>query len=520
MVQGREAIVRFINHAELANSVHLHGSFSRAPFDGWADDITQPGQYKDYYYPNAQNARTLWYHDHAVDHTAENAYYGQAGFYILHDDQELALGLPQGNYDIPLGLAAKRFNPDGTLWDPEANAEETSLYGDVFMVNGQPWPYLSVEPRWYRFRFCNTGISRTYRISFEDPNGVPQKFKMIGSDAGLLLNPVEVTSFDMSIAERWEVMFDFSSFKGKNITMKNARQVAADIDFAATDRIMQFRVGKDVTDQAGNQAPPSPLRSVPFPPKKDGVDRHFLFEHKNGKWEVNGVTWSDVSQRVLAKPQRGAIEVWELQNGGGGWSHPIHIHLVDFQAIYRSGGRGAVQPYEAVALKDVIWLGPSETVRVIARYAPWDGLYMFHCHNLIHEDHEMLAAFNVTDLKDLGYTDKTHFIDPMEPRYQAKSFSDDDFAARTGDFSDQAIADKVAFFDSLDAYAHVEDAEAALVAYWNSKTTTSTTTTVKATSTPQTTTTSTATKTKRDALAIAEETMAAQAKKRGSMFQS
>lgn len=100
-----------------------------------ADDITKPGQYKDYYYPNAQNARTLWYHDHAVDHTAENAYLGQAGFYILHDDAERALNLPSGKYDIPIGLAAKRFNPDGSLWDPEVNHETTSLYGDVFMVN-------------------------------------------------------------------------------------------------------------------------------------------------------------------------------------------------------------------------------------------------------------------------------------------------------------------------------------------------------------------------------------------------
>ena len=62
MEQGTEAIVRFINHGDRANSVHLHGSYSRAPFDGWAEDTTEVGQYKDYYYPNSQVARTLWYH--------------------------------------------------------------------------------------------------------------------------------------------------------------------------------------------------------------------------------------------------------------------------------------------------------------------------------------------------------------------------------------------------------------------------------------------------------------------------
>jgi hypothetical protein len=111
----------------------------RAPFDGWADDTTEPGQYKDYYYPNAQAARTLWYHDHAAMHTAENAYYGQAGFYILEDDHKNGLKLPSGDYDIPLALAAKRYNADGTLWDPEANGETVSVFGDVIQVNGQPW---------------------------------------------------------------------------------------------------------------------------------------------------------------------------------------------------------------------------------------------------------------------------------------------------------------------------------------------------------------------------------------------
>ncbi|OCL13988.1 hypothetical protein AOQ84DRAFT_309695, partial [Glonium stellatum] len=477
MRQGREAIVRFVNHADRANSVHLHGSYSRAPFDGWADDITEPGQYKgkaniptDYYYPNRQNARTLWYHDHAVDHTAENAYYGQAGFYILQDSQEDALGLPAGKYDLPLSLAAKRYNSDGSLWDPEANNEQVSVFGDVIHVNGQPWPYLEVEPRKYRLRFLNTGVSRSYQLYFEVDGALGQQitFTMIGSDAGLLLNPVPTETLFISVAERWEAIFDFSAYAGKNVTLRNSRKVAADNDYNSTDQVMRFKVGNTVTDNSNNlpNGLPSELRDVPFPTPRDPIDHTFKFERQNGKWEINGIVWSDVNQRVLARPQRGAIEKWELQNGGGGWSHPIHIHLVDLQMTSRTGGRGELMPYEKVALKDVMWLDTSETVDVIARYAPWDGIYMFHCHNLIHEDHEMLAAFNVTALSDLNYNDTTRFIDPMEPRYRAKPFQESDFQGRTSDFSDSAIAEKVAFFTSLDAYAHVEDAEEALSKYW------------------------------------------------------
>lgn len=167
-------------------------------------------------------------------------------------------------------------------------------------------------------------------------------------------------------------------------------------------------------------------------------------------------------------------------------------------------------PYEQVALKDVVWLNTGETVRVIARFAPWDGepkqrlcttqtitltyrpgLYMFHCHNLIHEDHAMMAAFNVTSLTDLGYSEKTHFIDPMEPAYRAKGFSESDFTGRLGPFSDGAIQDNTDGLSALDAYKDIDKVEEALVSYWA---TASTLVTVTG-SASKTTTTSSATST-------------------------
>lgn len=489
MEKNREAVVRFISRAELDISVHLHGSYSRAPFDGWAEDVTKKGQYKDYCksnfnqwgiihpisyyifymlagmarddanpldYPNKQSARTLWYHDHAVHHTAENAYFGQAGFYILHDPAEDKLGLPNGQYDLPLALSSKQYNKDGTLFSPAS--ETVSLWGDVIHVNGQPWPYHKVEPRKYRLRFLDASISRAFKLTFEDGSKkVP--FHVIGADTGLLTKPVQTDNLEISMAERWEIVIDFSAYAGKNITVKNARDVQADEDYNSTDKVMQFVVGKTVSSTANNGALPSSLRTVPFPPTKNGVDRSFKFEKKGGEWTVNGVTFADVNNRILAKPARGAVEIWELENSSGGWSHPVHIHLVDFQILSRTGGKRGVLPYEKEALKDVVLLGTNEKVRVIARFAPWDGVYMFHCHNLIHEDHDMMAAFNVSSLSDWGYPETTKIIDPMDEAYRAKDYKD-------SDFEEEHIQERLKEFYLLDAYGDPDKVEEALESYY------------------------------------------------------
>ncbi|KAJ0159365.1 Bilirubin oxidase [Colletotrichum tanaceti] len=134
--RGEEAVIRFTNHAKMASFIHLHGSYSRTPWDGWAEDTTAVGEYKDNNYPDSQSLRTLWYHDHVIDHTAENACFGQAGVYVLHESAEDGLGLPAryGIYYITLILSAKQYNKDGTLYSPAS--KDTSLYGDVSTSTG------------------------------------------------------------------------------------------------------------------------------------------------------------------------------------------------------------------------------------------------------------------------------------------------------------------------------------------------------------------------------------------------
>ena len=419
---GTESIVRLTNNNDLSSAMHLHGAWTRAPWDGWADDYIQPGQFKDYYYSGSQNARTLWYHDHANGHTSVDAYYGQNGVHIIYDPAEDSLGLPSGKYDVPLVIIDKIYQGNGDLVSP---ADQTiNFIGDIIHVNGQPFPYFEVEPRMYRLRFVNTALSRPFELYFADESMTYQNMQVIGSDGGLFGSPITTDTLSLSMGERYEVVFDFANYKGQNVTLGNMFQIPDIANYNHTDMVMRFVVGDTVTDMSNNNVPSTLVDQsslVQNPGPDSTVDHVFNFQRDNNEWTINGVTFNDTASRVLARPPMGSVENWKLVYGAGPGVHPVHIHLIDFKIVSRSGPRG-VLPYESAGLKDVVLLQPGETVNVVAKYGPWNGLYQWHCHNLIHEDHEMMDAMNVTALADLGYDleDVLTYDDPMDPRYLAK----------------------------------------------------------------------------------------------------
>ena len=168
------------------------------------------------------------------------------------------------------------------------------------------------------------------------------------------------------MAERYEIIIDFAAYAGKSLILMNERDFQTNPDYPATDRVIKYVVGTTVSSTDGNGAVPTTrhLSTLNTPKSDTTVDHEFTFERKNGQWLINGVGFEDIPNRILAKPVRGNTERWRLINKGGGWSHPIHIHLIDFQVQARTGGRGAVMPYEAAALKDVVYLGTNEQVDV------------------------------------------------------------------------------------------------------------------------------------------------------------
>jgi FtsP/CotA-like multicopper oxidase with cupredoxin domain len=400
--RGRPAVVRQINNLPARHpvlgydawtSVHLHGSGSLPQYDGYASDITHPGQYKDYRYPNYQDARTLWYHDHGLHHTAENAYMGLAAMYQLHDDLEQSLPIPHGRYDVPLILRDAMFDSKGRLlYDDQGHS---NLFGDVILVNGRPWPAMKVERRKYRFRLLNASISRGFRLALN--TGDP--FVVIGTDAGLMPAPQSTTELRFGMAERYEVIIDFAKYKvGQRVVLRNLG-VKNSVDFDGTGNVMAFDVAGESTDSSGNAIPDVLNPNAPamdLTPAMATRTRRFEFIRKNGHWTINGKTWADVIASnydyVWADPGLGDVEIWEFVNSSGGWFHPVHVHLVDFKVLDRNGKPPFA--YERGG-KDVVYVGENETVRVVAKFGPHQGKYMIHCHNLVHEDHDMMAQFRV-----------------------------------------------------------------------------------------------------------------------------
>lgn len=406
--QGRRTVMRHVNNLPGSHpvlqytpwtSVHLHGSPSLPQYDGYASDITNPGQYKDYHYPNTQTARTMWYHDHGVHHTAENVLMGLAAQYQLIDPLEQSLPIPHGDYDVPLIVSDAMFNADGSLLFD--NHDESGMFGDVILVNGRPWPVMKVQRRKYRFRLLNASISRSYKWSLD--SGGPMV--VIATDAGLMPYPQPVFSFRQGMAERYEIVIDFSKYPvGRRVVLKNTSP-PNNINYTNIDKVMAFDVVGDAFDSANNTIPDAlnPTNPVMALTEQDAIrTRRLDMVREHGRWTINGHTWDDVVKSNFtlteASPNNGDVELWEIRNPSGGWFHPVHIHLIDFKILDRNGR--PPMPHER-GPKDVVYVGENETVRVLARFEGC-GKYMIHCHNLVHEDHDMMSQFEVLDASKVG----------------------------------------------------------------------------------------------------------------------
>lgn len=377
---GRPVTVRQVNQLSVDTSTHLHGGHIEAASDGHPTDLVTPGNSKDYVYSNNQLPATLWYHDHAIHETAFNVYMGLAGFYILEDSFEQGLNLPSGNFEVAMAIQDRSFNADGSLsYSGNVNGE----MGDTLLVNGAIQPFFDVGTRKYRFRILNGSNARKYELALS--NGQP--FTQIGTDGGLLGAPVERTSITLAPAERADVVIDFTNVAvGSQVILENTLESSAELG-----QIMRFDVTSVMSDDSDV---PEMLRPIDYINEAEAVTtRNFTLSRSGmrGPWVINGKTFD--ANRIDADPRLNTVEVWAFQNMSN-MDHPMHIHDVMFQILSVNGmmmGTGSAQD----GWKDTVNVPPMGKARVIMRFEDYTGRYAFHCHNLEHEDYDMMGQFEV-----------------------------------------------------------------------------------------------------------------------------
>lgn len=392
--RGDVAQLELVNQLPEATILHWHGLLVPADADGHPRQEVAAGGRLSYGFPIVQRAGTYWYHPHAHSRTAAQVHQGLAGFFLVADAEEDALGLPAGEREVLLMLqdrdeaSAAPFAYVASAGDLHGGMLRGTAYG-----NGVPSPSLAMEPGAYRLRILNGSQARVYRIALG--NGAP--LTVIGNDGGLLPVPSRPDSVYLGVGERIDCLVDLTDVPVGGRVM--LRSLPFDLPTASPGPHPQG-MAMDLLElvRVAGQAPavrplPEVLSTIVALPAPT-LTRTFVFTSGGGEGihRINGQVFA--MNRIDVQVPFNQVERWVFQNDGE-LPHPVHLHGTQFQVATRTGGRNVVFPHEG-GWKDTVLVMPSEVVTVHVRFDAYAGLYLLHCHNLQHEDHGMMLNVAVT----------------------------------------------------------------------------------------------------------------------------
>jgi len=456
--RGQRVRIDLLNELPEPTIVHWHGLHVPDTMDGHPRFAIAPGQRYVYQFTVLNRAGSYWFHPHPHGRTGAQVYFGLAGLFLVSDDEEAALRLPSGRYDVPLVLQDRSFDDNNQLTylgsgltdgAPSENPDRPPMLeggglmrgggmargsmgsmmvrmmgvlGDDILVNGRPSASLSVEPRPYRLRFLNGSNTRIYKLAWHD--GSP--LIVIGSDGGLLAAPVRRDYVMLAPAERLDLWVDFArwpagselslrslAFEG-GMNMGGMMMGRGSLPDGASFKVLAVRV-EEAAQGPRETAPPALLSEVaPSDPSVAVNSAHpKIFELTMGMmaWGINGRSFEMLEASPYETVKLGTHELWEFRNdetsGMMGMDmampHSMHVHGVQFRVIERSvsgrlaGYRGTVNAgFVDEGWKDTVLVMPGERVRVVVRFADYPGLFLYHCHMLEHEDGGMMRNYRVT----------------------------------------------------------------------------------------------------------------------------
>jgi FtsP/CotA-like multicopper oxidase with cupredoxin domain len=385
-------------------------------------------------YENRQRPRLMWYHDHSMGQTAGTVYAGLAAPYVIRGPTEQVLertcGLPADARELLLVLQDRSFERDarGRLtgrftYHIEPNKEWA---GEDLLTNGRLRPSLQVDRQPYRVRILNATNGRFLKLYLRrgDDNTTltVAPVTWIGCDGGLLPAALPADPRQgvfLGPANRADLVVDFRAlepgpwklvsriFDSKNPYNNGDRD---ETEAADVDVVMQFTV---VTARAPQAPFAPPARLSDDVPSRDQVRRMIQARQvvpRDVDMTLTEVEGPPLLQLINGRGFHEPVDPTREQFRAGEWirlrirndtpdAHPIHLHLVSFWVEGRS--RAAFTPTQETGLLDTVWCPPGSggAVTTILFQLPTDpsltGRYMFHCHILEHEDHDMMRPFDV-----------------------------------------------------------------------------------------------------------------------------
>ena len=379
LTKGEEVQMHVTNELGEATSVHWHGLEVEGTEDGGPHQVIAAGETWNPSFTVNQPAATLWFHPHVIGTTAIQVYYGLAGLLLIEDENSKSLGLPDdyGVNDIPLVLQDRSFNQDGSFLYVTNMMD--GAFGDYILVNGAIAPNLEVSQVKMRFRVVNGANARNFNLELADRS----TYHQIASDGGLLEAPVLTESLFISPGERAEIIVDFSKYdEGEVVELISDNAL-----------VMTFRIGgasEDIT------VVPKRLADI------ERLDERLAIGTKSIELDGMGhmVTLNGRKfdmHRIDDNVTLGDIEIWEITTTGammmGSPGHPFHIHGTQFQILSRSGKAPGANER---GWKDTVFVRANETVRIIVRFN-YEGVFMYHCHILEHEEAGMMGQLEVVN---------------------------------------------------------------------------------------------------------------------------
>ena len=432
--------VRFHNELPDESIIHWHGLHVPHEMDGHPMSVVKNGEQYIYEFVIDNRPATYWFHPHPHGQTGPQVYNGLAGLFIVEDDRD---DLPTEEYEVPIVIQDRRFDASNQLVYLENNMMDRMIgfLGDKIIINGASSTSMEVKKGTYRFRVLNGSNSRIYKIAWSDGANLT----VIGNDGGLLSKPTDKPYIVLSPGERIDLWRDFSSEDtnqqislnslsfdnatamgmmggGRRGGMMGGRGMMRDesnlsdryIDNGEPLTLYNFIVSDEQGEVKSLPTAFEPIEQIDL---AEAVNRdrprQFDFHFQRMEWLINGRTFEMTNVADWEKVKLNTTDVWELTNSGSGrgriggkmqMPHPVHIHALQFQIIERDVSQVSSTVWNSMkdgfideGWQDTFLLLPGMRVRVAMRFEDFTGLFIYHCHNLEHEDMGMMRNYEVVE---------------------------------------------------------------------------------------------------------------------------